>query len=91
MPARCGGSVSPKQATETHNATKLNNAQWRWFRPGQRNPPVKADTRPPRRFTREEQFMGGLVSTRCQFQSGTTSKAASVLPPYWGRFGKEAA
>jgi hypothetical protein len=22
----------------THNATKLNNAWWRWFKPGQRNP-----------------------------------------------------
>jgi hypothetical protein len=25
----------------THNATKLNNAWWRWFKPGQRNPPVE--------------------------------------------------
>jgi hypothetical protein len=25
-----------------HNATKLNIAQWRWIRSGQRNPPVAA-------------------------------------------------
>jgi hypothetical protein len=25
----------------THNATKLNNAWWRWFKPGQRNPTVE--------------------------------------------------
>jgi hypothetical protein len=29
---------------ERHNATKPNNAGWRWIRSGQRNPPVIAKT-----------------------------------------------
>jgi len=28
----------------THNATKPNNAWWRWIRSGQRNPPVITKT-----------------------------------------------
>jgi hypothetical protein len=44
-PQRCSILlIYEKLTNEVSNATKPNNARWRWFRSGQRNPPVISKT-----------------------------------------------
>jgi len=58
---------------ETHNATRLNNAWWRWFKSGQRNPPVTICRRRP--------CQGSLKSATSMRQCGRKERAATSR---WG-------